>query len=295
MNITLKQLSVLVAIVRHGSMTQAADALFMTKGAVSQTLAELESQLGVRLFDRQHARLFINHEGRKLLPVADELLARMQGIEQLFGDNQADTQLRLGCTKTIGSYLLPDMLGEFERHHGWLPQLVIANTQKISSMINRFEIDVALLEGPVTEPNLICEPWIEDEMVVVAGKNHPLAQKGPISYTRLSQERWLLREQGSSSRAFFENQLALHLNNPQVVLSLNAFDAILSCVRHNLGITFISSRMLEQPFYADHFVQLPTEQRFFRKFTLCYQQNKFFSPTLTKWMQFSQTWATAEC
>lgn len=57
MNITFKQLRVFVAIARGGTLTQAAAQLFMTKGALSQTLSELESQLGVRLFERQHARL----------------------------------------------------------------------------------------------------------------------------------------------------------------------------------------------------------------------------------------------
>ena len=85
MRITLKQLSVFVAIARHGTMTRAADVLFMTKGAVSQALAELESQLGVCVFDRQHARLHLNREGEKLLPLADELLARSQGVAALFG------------------------------------------------------------------------------------------------------------------------------------------------------------------------------------------------------------------
>lgn len=290
MNITFKQLSVFVAIVRSGSMTLAAETLFMTKGAISQTLAELESQLGVRLFDRQHARLYINHEGQKLLPVADELLSRMQGVEQLFGENSQDTQLKVGCTKTIGSYLLPDMLKGFEEHQGWLPQCNIANTQKISTMVSHFEIDVALLEGPASEPNLICEPWLEDEMVVIAGKNHPLAKQKTVSYQVLSQERWLLREQGSSSRAFFDNQLALHLNNPQIALSLNAFDAILSCVAHHLGITFISKRMLQHSFYTGHFTQLHTEDRFMRRFTLCYHKNKFISPTLASWLSFSRSW-----
>lgn len=290
MNITFKQLSVFVTIAHHGSMTLAADALFMTKGAISQTLAELENQLGVRLFDRQHARLFINHEGRKLLPVADELLARMQGVETLFGEKSQDTHLRLGCTKTIGSYLLPDMLKGFAKGNGWMPQSVIANTQEISKMVDHFEIDVALLEGPATEPNLISEPWLNDEMVVIAGRDHALAKEKIVPYARLSQERWLLREQGSSSRAFFDNQLALHLDNPQVALSLNAFDAILSCVAHNLGITFISKRVLQQPFYAGHFVQLHTEQRFMRKLTLCYHKNKFISPTLQSWLSFSHSW-----
>ncbi len=290
MNITFRQLSVFVSIARHGSMTAAADALFMTKGAVSQTLAELENQLGVRLFDRQHARLFINHEGERLLPVADELLARMQGVERLFSDEDRDTLLRLGCTRTIGSYLLPDMLGEFDEANGWLPKSVIANTQEICGMLNRFEIDVAMLEGWPTDSRLVSETWMEDEMIVVAGKNHPLAKEETVSFDRLSGERWLLREEGSSSRAFFDNRLVQYLDRPEVTLSLNASDTILSCVYRNLGITFISGRMLSQPLYAGHFVQLHTEERFFRKFMLCYHPDKFMSPTLRKWIGFCRAW-----
>lgn len=290
MNITFRQLSVFVSIARHGSMTAAADALFMTKGAVSQTLAELERQLGVRLFERQHARLFINHEGRKLLPVADELMSRMQGVEQLFGDDNEDTQLRVGCTRTIGSYVMPDMFRDFDRMNGWLPQSVIANTQEICGMLTRFEIDVALLEGLPTDARLVSETWMEDEMVVVAGKGHPLAKEKDVSPETLSGERWLLREEGSSSRAFFENQLAPDFDHPLQTLSLNASDTILSCVYHNLGITFISSRMLTQPLYAGHFVRLKTGKRFFRKFVLCYHRDKFMSPTLEKWIAFCKAW-----
>ena len=290
MNITLRQLSVFVAVARYNSMTQAAETLFMTKGAVSQTLAELENQLGVRLFDRQHARLFINHEGQRLLPVADELLSRMQGVKALFAPESTDTRLKLGCTRTIGSYFLPDMYLDFDALNGWLPQSVIANTQEICGMLNRFEIDVGLLEGAPTDSALVSEIWMEDEMIVAAGRNHPLAGEKTVSFERLSRERWLLREHGSSSRDFFDNQLAMHLDNPLVALSLNVSDAILSCVWHNLGITFISSRMLTQPLYAGHFVQLHTEKRFLRKLMLCYHPDKFISPTLGKWMQFCREW-----
>jgi DNA-binding transcriptional LysR family regulator len=76
-------------------------------------------------------------------------------------------------------------------------------------------------------------------MVVIAVKNHPLANAGTISYARLS------RELGSSSRTFFENHLALKLETSEMVLSLNAFEAIISCVRNNLGITFISRRLFQ--------------------------------------------------
>ncbi|WP_411752399.1 LysR family transcriptional regulator [Serratia sp. (in: enterobacteria)] len=180
MNITFKQMSVFVSIAHNGSMTLAAEALFMTKSAMSQALAELENQLGVRLFDRQHARLYINHEGRKLLPVADELLARMQGVGVLFSEDAQNNQLRLGCTKTIGSYFLPDMLKGFAKDNGWMPQSIIANTQEISKMVEHFEIDVAFLEGPATELNLICEPWLDDEMVVISGRDHPLSKENTV-------------------------------------------------------------------------------------------------------------------
>ena len=290
MNVTFKQLSVFVSIACYGTMTQAAEALFMTKGAVSQALAELENQLGVRLVDRQRARLHINHEGRKLLPVADELLARLSGIEQLFGDSVSEMRLQVGCTRTIGSYVLPDMLQAFDRENGCLPGVVIGNSQEIGNMIHRFDIDMALVEGAVSDPYLVCEPWVEDEMVIVAGRHHPLARKKSVTFGKLSRERWLLREPGSSSRAFFDNQLALYLDNPCVSLSLNASDAILSCVYNNLGLTFISSRMLEQPLYAGHFVTLDPGKRFLRRFTMCYHRDKYISPTLGKWLQFCRTW-----
>lgn len=291
MNVTVKQLRVFVSIARSGSLTLAASQLFMTKGALSQILSELENQLGVRLFERQHARLRLNHEGQRLLPIADELLTRMQGVEHLFDSGSGDTRLTVGCTKTIGSYLLPDLLSTFQQHHGWLPLPTIANTQSIARMVAGFELDVALLEGPVTDPALICQPWLEDEMVIVASPTHPLARCRSLNDAQLSQARWLLREAGSSCRAFFDHQLAPRLDNPQVVLSLDTFDAILACVKNNLGITFISQRMLAQPLYAGQFCILPCKQRFRRRFSLCLQRSKYLSPTLSLWLDFCRHWS----
>ena len=118
----------------------------------------------------------------------------------------------------------------------------------------------------------------------------PKYGRGDVSLETLSRERWLLREEGSSSRAFFENQLALNFDHPLQTLSLNASDTILSCVYHNLGITFISSRILGQPLYAGHFVRLHTGKRFLRRFVLCYHPDKYMSPTLEKWIRFCRAW-----
>lgn len=103
MDITLKQLKVFLAVAQSGNLTVAASQLFMTKGAVSQTLAELEKRLGQTLFDRHHARIFINPEGEKLISVADELLSRMKDINTLFSDSASVHNLFLGCSKPLAA------------------------------------------------------------------------------------------------------------------------------------------------------------------------------------------------
>lgn len=128
-------------------------------------------------------------------------------------------------------------------------------------------------------------------MVVVAAKNHPLAGESLVSLDRISKERWLLREVGSSSRAFFDQHLASLWDTPQVVLSLNAFDTILSCVANDLGLTFISRRVLEHPFYVQHVSPLNIEKYFHRKLMICHHSHKYIFPYLQYWMDFSQKWA----
>ena len=134
---TLKQLQVFLAVARYENMGQAADALFLTKGAVSQALQELERHLGVRLFDRVHPHLRLNHEGVQLRPLADEMLQRAEAMERLFQAGGA-CFLNVGASKTIGNYLLPQLLYDFEKGHAWLPKAQIANTARLLELVENY-------------------------------------------------------------------------------------------------------------------------------------------------------------
>lgn len=87
-NITLRQLKVFTTITQHTTLTASAEKLFLSKAAVSLSLSELEKQLGHALFDRVNNRLILNQEGKRLLPLADELLHRSEDINNLFLSNQ---------------------------------------------------------------------------------------------------------------------------------------------------------------------------------------------------------------
>ncbi|CAM3275400.1 MULTISPECIES: LysR substrate-binding domain-containing protein [Yersinia] len=286
MDITLKQLKVFLAVAQSGNLTVAASQLFMTKGAVSQTLAELEKRLGQTLFDRHHARIFINPEGEKLISVADELLSRMKDINTLFSDSASVHNLFLGCSKTIGSYILPALLGEFRNSYNWLPKIAIENTNDILSKLLKFEVDLAILEGNINNKDILSTPWLTDEMVVIATKDHPLASEKSVPFSVLSQQSWILREQGSGSRSYFENHLAPLLSQPKVILSLDTFDSILFSVQQNLGITYASRLIIQNPFFHDHFSVIKTETRFFRSISLCHHRQKYLSNGAQQWINF---------
>lgn len=111
MKLTFQQLKTFAAIARYGNLGMAANELCLSKGAISQSLQELERQLATPLFDRVHPRLQLNAEGKLLQPVAEELMARLADIETMFSPDSAPVgQLRLGATQTIGNYLLPLLL-----------------------------------------------------------------------------------------------------------------------------------------------------------------------------------------
>ena len=164
--------------------------------------------------------------------------------------------------------MISDLLRSFENENGWLPTARIANNRIITEKLLNFELDTALIEGPVTEHELITEPWMEDEMVVVAPKEHPLTGR-PVTYEELSTARWVLRETGSASREFFDTQLRQKLSDVTVKIELNSFDAILRSVLVGLGLTYISSRALSDPFYGRFLSRVEIPDRFMRQLSFC--------------------------
>ena len=289
MSITYRQLEVFLAVTQSESISDAAASMGMSKSAVSQALAELESRLGVKLFERSRSRLLLSAEGLRLQPFANELVERTHDLQGFFRE-RSEGQLRVVCTLTVGTFILADLLRDFQTRTGWLPQVSVRNTAEAADLLLKFKADVAMIEGPVYSPELICEPWLEDEMVVVAGKGHPLVKTG-ADWDQLSREQWILREEGSSTRIFFDTRLALHLKHPRVALSVNSFESILGMVTNGMGITFMSSRVLHDAFYGEHLARIECPGHFKRPLSLCMHRGKYQSKDLLEWVEVTKAWA----
>jgi len=287
MKLTLQQLKVFATIARYGNLRLAANELCLSKGAVSQSLQELERQLSTPLFDRIHPRLQLNNEGRLLQPAAEELLTRMQDIENLFSpDAESSGQLRLGASQTIGNYLLPTLLASSKHELGLPPKVTISNTHLLCHALANFELDMALIEGENHHPDLLAEPWLQDEMLVVAPPRHPLANKKDLSLSRLGGETWVLRELQSGSREQFIQQIQPALPNWQAGLELNTLEAVMLAVEKGLGISFISRLAASDRLADGRLIALPLSRRFPRQLSLIWHKQKYHSTSLRHFIHF---------
>ena len=287
MKLTLQQLKVFATIARYGNLGLAANELCLSKGAVSQSLQELERQLATPLFDRIHPRLQLNNEGRLLQPAAEELLTRMQDIENLFrADAEPSGQLRLGASQTIGNYLLPTLLATSKQELGLPPKVTINNTHLLCHALANFELDMALIEGENHHPDLLAEPWLQDEMLVVAPPGHPLANKKELSLSRLGGETWVLREAQSGSREQFIQQIQPELPRWQPGLELNTLEAVMLAVEKGLGISFISRLAASDRLADGRLIALPLSRRFPRQLSLIWHKQKYHSTSLRHFIHF---------
>ncbi|WP_031569814.1 LysR family transcriptional regulator [Rheinheimera texasensis] len=292
MNISFRQLKAFVAVARLGNLGAAADQLCLTRGAISQALKELETQLGTPLFDRAHPHLLLNSEGALLLPLADEMLTRLDDIGALFahsGDSAGKALLRIGASQTIGNYLLPGLLARLGPQ--WQLSVFIANSQQLAERLLAFELDLALIEGEVTHPQLHSEAWQQDQMVLVASPAHPLALSitataKVLSAGDLAGQYWVLREPASGSREQFDKYLRPQLTNPGTVLELNTLEAVLNTVQQGLGITLVSELAARDRLASGALVVLPFKQPMPRQLHLCWHRDKYLSAASQRFIRF---------
>ena len=261
MAITLRQLDIFAATAASGNLTRAAGRLGLSQSAASMALAELERQFSEPLFDRVGKRLVLNERGRALLPRAQEVLARVREIGDLFGseDGRLAGELRIGASSTIGNYLIPHLLGQLAGGHPELKlHLDVVNTEQVIAGMAAFAYDIGFVEGPCRRSELETIPWRDDQLAVFAAAGHPLAAKAVLTPEDLAAARWILREPGSGTREVFETAVTDRLPPLQIFLELGHSEAIKQAVEAGLGIGCLSLLTLERALAVGALKLLPT-------------------------------------
>lgn len=274
LRLNLRQLEVFLATARGGSTRAAADRIARSQSAASTSLAELEAALGVELFDRIGRRLQLNENGRALLPKAQALVDQAAEIEDLFTDAHA-APLRVAASFTIGEYLLPGLVSRWTRLHPKSKiHLRIGNTSEVIDAVAALDADIGFVEGSQTHPDLRVLSWRDDEMVILAAPDHPLAH-ACATPRQLAQATWVLREHGSGTRQVADEWLLKNLAQVRIGFELGSNEAIKRVVAASDALGCLSRHAVEQSVADGHLVELRTRlPKAHRKLSIVLQREK---------------------
>jgi DNA-binding transcriptional LysR family regulator len=234
------------AVAEHLSFRKAAEELYLTQPAVSLQIKALEEELGVQVFDRTGAQITLMPAGKVLLGFANQVKSLSLQVERdivaLTGEHAG--QLSLGASTTIAQYVMPRLLGQFCKQYPRVhPTLISGNTEQIVEAVERQKIELGFIEGPARSREVKCEPFLEDELVLIVSSAHEWAERASVSIADVCAAPLFMRERGSGTRRVIEMALerqAIKRNSMHIVMELDSTEAIKSAVEAGLGVGFVS-------------------------------------------------------
>lgn len=243
---TLHQLKVFATLARHLNMTRAAEELHMTPAALSIQIKSLAGTVGTPLHEQIGKRLFLTEAGHLVEEASREILERLARLDSDLAGNQGldRGKLRVSMISTV-KYFLPRLLGNFCREHPGVDlALEVCNRVQILQRLNCNLDDLYFMGRPPENLTVVAIPFMENQLVVVASTDHPLAHARDVVPGGLAEEFFIMREQGSGTRLAAEQFFSAHGVRPRIRMTLGSNEAVKQAVAGGLGLAVLSRHTL---------------------------------------------------
>lgn len=282
MNITFRQLRVFAEVARHSNMARAAEALHLTPPAVSMQIKEVERQVGVPLFDRHGRTVSLSSAGEYFLVHARRLLAALKDADDAMARfcKLESGLLNVGLVSTA-QYFVPHLLTRFRTEHPGieLRLRVGTNRSELVTMLQRGEVDLAIMGRPPSEMATRAEPFAAHPHVFIARPGHPILAHGVPPVSALAGFPMIVREPASGTRSLMDRFFQDHHLQPSIAMEMSSNEAIKQAVMAGMGLSFLSLHTLELELRSGliEIVRLPTGP-VMRTWNLTHVQSKMLSP-----------------
>jgi DNA-binding transcriptional LysR family regulator len=235
--LTLEQLTIFLAVAEAQHVTRAAETLGLTPSAVSASIKALERFYNVALFSRVGRGIELTEAGRLFVDEARATLARAQAAALALSDLGGLKRgvLRLSASQTTASHWLPPRLMRFRTlYPGVEVDLTVGNTSTVARDVLTGASEIGLIEGEIDEPALASTRVARDELVILCAPSHPLASAKAAEVDGLLRDTgWVMREQGSGTRAALQTALSRRAIDPnaiRIALVLPSNEAVISAL-----------------------------------------------------------------
>jgi DNA-binding transcriptional LysR family regulator len=242
-NATLKQLRVFSAVARHLSFVRAAEELGLTPPAVSMQIKELETEVGLPLFDRSSRKVSLTMVGEYVLAYTQRVLAAMRDAQDMVARFRG---LKTGVLDvamvSTAKYFLPRLLVRFrDEHPGVEVRLEVGNNRdEVVALLREGRVELAIMGRPPQNWPTRSEPFAMHPHGLVTSVEHPFARMEKVSARSLMTEGFIVREPGSGTRAALDEYMEAHQMTPRIVMQMSSNEAIKQAVMAGMGVALLS-------------------------------------------------------
>lgn len=246
------KLITLLKVYETGNYTRAAERLSLTQPAVSQHIKQLERELDTVIFDRTGNRIRPTPEGKLVIQYAERMVSLYETLQQSLMDRKrVIDRLRVGVTHTSESSIVSEVLAKYTEQNENIKITIQSDSlSSLHEMLKTYKIDIAIVEGSVSDPSIRSVRLDTDCLVLAVGNEHPLARKNMVTLDELRSERMILRLPNSGTRNLFAAHLesrGLSLDDFNVVLEVDSIATIKDLIRRHYGVSVLArSACLEE-------------------------------------------------
>lgn len=244
--VELSTLRVFLAAAEEKNFSQAAKRLHISQSAVSQNIQSMEREYGVELFLRRGRSVDLSEAGQTILPQVREILraARLldDSLQQI--NSQVGGELLIGCSTSAGKYLLPALLGSFQKEYPAVqPRVKILGREGIYERILHQTMPMGVASKLFEHRDIECQPLFDDRIILIVPAHHPWAGYGSAMPDDLLDQPIIMREEVSGTCETVLQGLKSYGITPDmlnVAMELGNPEAIEMAVERGVGIAFVS-------------------------------------------------------
>ena len=289
---TLRQLKVFEAAAALRSFSKAAEALHLSQPGVSMHIKELETNVGMPLFERIGKKLFVTEAGQELLGRAREIMRALKDAQEAFDALKGLRRGRINlAVVSTAKYFAPRLLARFRKQFPDTEiRLAVNNRTSVIEQLGANEVDLAIMGRSPETLDALAEPFAENPHVIIAAPDHPLATRRRIAEDVVAHETFVVREPGSGTRlameGFFDDR---HLSF-RVGMEMASNETIKQAVMAGIGLSFISRHTIDLELKTGRLVALDVRgMPVVRHWHVAHLAKKRLSPMATAFKQFVLT------
>ena len=247
--LTLKQIEYALAVAKNLHFKKAADECFISPSTLSNAITELETQLGLKIFERSNKKVIVTSLGHEILDKAKRIKLEVQNIHELAQHNNMDglnSSLSIGIIPTISPYFLPLILPKLQKEFSNL-QLKIEEGQShiLTNRVKEGELDMAILALPYDVQDLVSFKFWDEDFFWVSHNHNKNAGKSEIKASELEHSELMLLKDGHCLKDHILDACNIE-SSSQYSLKASSLNTLIQLVKGKMGTTLVPKMALKE-------------------------------------------------